>query len=240
MNRPSLKTTCRRLTRLLAEAIGSSATTSVVAFALSGNAERPPAPRIQLFGLARLVSDGRWLIFTPRPNVIARTIPRIVTILVLSLLALPLVLLSVWAGAWFAAPVARLSAATNAFARDIQAPGLAEPGALEVRRAIAVFNDMQHGLRRRIDDRTKTLAFVGHDMRTPLTRLRLRLEAFNLGNTRAPVERDLSVLETIKGRASPTNLSHSWSNSLTGCRPWQRATRATSPGLASILPSQVT
>lgn len=182
---------------VVVEAIASSSINGVTAFSLPENAEWPPAPRVQPFGLASMVPDGRWLIFTPRPNIITRTVPRVASILALSLLALPLMLLSVWAGAWLVAPIARLSAATNAFARDIQAPDMAVEGALEVRRAIVSFNHMQHKLRRLIDDRANTLASIGHDMRTPLTRLRLRLETVHLGDARAPVERDLSILENM-------------------------------------------
>ncbi|WP_299649107.1 HAMP domain-containing sensor histidine kinase [uncultured Tateyamaria sp.] len=182
---------------VVTEAIGSGPVADVVAFALPASANWPPAPRVQPFGLASRAPDGRWLIFTPRPNVITRTLPRVASTLALSLLALPLMLMSVWAGAWLVAPIARLSAATNAFARDIQAPDMAVEGALEVRRAIVAFNHMQHKLRRLIDDRANTLASIGHDMRTPLTRLRLRLETTHLGDAKAPVERDLSVLETM-------------------------------------------
>ncbi|WP_415404791.1 ATP-binding protein [Tateyamaria sp. SN3-11] len=182
---------------VVAEAIASSSINGVTAFSLPENAEWPPAPRVQPFGLASMAPDGRWLVFTPRPDIITRTVPRVASILALSLLALPLMLLSVWAGAWLVAPIARLSAATNAFARDIQAPDMAVEGALEVRRAIVSFNHMQHKLRRLIDDRANTLASIGHDMRTPLTRLRLRLETANLGAAKALLDRDVSVLENM-------------------------------------------
>jgi two-component system osmolarity sensor histidine kinase EnvZ len=71
--------------------------------------------------------------------------------------------------------IARLARAAEAFGmgRD---PGPIKPeGAVEVRRAATAFNRMQERLRRFLDQRTTMLAGVSHDLRTPLTRLRLAL-----------------------------------------------------------------
>jgi signal transduction histidine kinase len=50
-------------------------------------------------------------------------------------------------------------------------------GPAEVRTAVAAFNDMQDKLRRYVDDRTAMVAAIAHDLRTPLMRLRFRIEA---------------------------------------------------------------
>jgi two-component system osmolarity sensor histidine kinase EnvZ len=71
--------------------------------------------------------------------------------------------------------IARLAMAAEAFGmgRD---PGPIKPeGAIEVRRAATAFNRMQERLKRFLDQRTTMLAGVSHDLRTPLTRLRLAL-----------------------------------------------------------------
>ncbi len=71
--------------------------------------------------------------------------------------------------------IRRLSRAAEAFGlgRD---PGPIRPeGAIEVRRAATAFNRMQERVRRFLDQRTEMLAGVSHDLRTPLTRLRLAL-----------------------------------------------------------------
>nr|WP_247887118.1 ATP-binding protein [Azospirillum sp. SYSU D00513] len=58
-------------------------------------------------------------------------------------------------------------------------------GPTEVRRAAAAFNAMGNRLRRFVDDRTRMLAAVSHDLRTPITNLRLRVEMLEEGETKA-------------------------------------------------------
>ena len=60
--------------------------------------------------------------------------------------------------------------------RDVDAPPLRAHGPLEVERAALAFNLMQERLQKFIHDRTQMLAAISHDLRTPLTRLRLRAE----------------------------------------------------------------
>jgi two-component system osmolarity sensor histidine kinase EnvZ len=81
--------------------------------------------------------------------------------------------------AWFVRnqvrSIRRLARAAEAFGmgRD---PGAIKPeGAVEVRRAATAFNRMQERIRRFLSQRTEMLAGVSHDLRTPLTRLRLAL-----------------------------------------------------------------
>ena len=68
------------------------------------------------------------------------------------------------------------SRAAEALGRDIHRPPLPEHGPTEVRRAARAFNTMQTRLQRFIQDRTQMLAAISHDLRTPITRLRLRAE----------------------------------------------------------------
>ncbi len=77
---------------------------------------------------------------------------------------------------WATKPLQRMADAANAFAHDLDAPPLEESGPTEVRRAAEAFNFMQQRLRQLVVDRGRALAAVSHDLRTPLTRLRLRAE----------------------------------------------------------------
>lgn len=156
-----------------------------------------PGPAIEAFALGVPLADGPWLWFTPEPNVMARTLPQVAATGALLLAAIPVALLGIWAGAALIAPVQRLAEGARRFARDVQASHLPTEGPREVREATRAFNAMQARLRAMIDGRATTLASIGHDMRTPLTRLRLRLDATDLGDMRDGVDRDLAVLDRM-------------------------------------------
>ena len=81
--------------------------------------------------------------------------------------------------------------AAERLGRDVNAPPLPEAGTIETRQASRAFNDMQVRLRNLIENRTRLLAAISHDLRTPLTLLRLRAE-----NVEDAQERD-KMLATI-------------------------------------------
>lgn len=74
-------------------------------------------------------------------------------------------------------PLRRMTTAAEAFGRDIRQPALDTDGPAEVRQAAQAFNVMQERVREAMAERTQILAAVTHDLKTPLTRMRLRLEA---------------------------------------------------------------
>jgi signal transduction histidine kinase len=73
-------------------------------------------------------------------------------------------------------PLSRLAHAADNVGRSIRQPKLQEKGARELRRAAHAFNTMQDRLQRYLDSRTRVLAAMSHDLKTPLTRLRLQVE----------------------------------------------------------------
>lgn len=78
----------------------------------------------------------------------------------------------------FASPIADFARAAERLGRDPGAPALTTVGGpSEVRAAAAAFNDMQERLRRYVHDRTAMIGAIAHDLRTPLTRLRFRVES---------------------------------------------------------------
>lgn len=97
----------------------------------------------------------------------------------------------------FVRPVEQLSKGAQSFAIDTQTDPLPEAGPQEVRTAIRSFNVMQDKLRTLIDERGQTLASISHDLRTPLTRMRLRLEQVELYDAAEGVERDLTAMEAM-------------------------------------------
>lgn len=74
-------------------------------------------------------------------------------------------------------PLSDLARAADAVGRGENLPPLKETGARELRDATRAFNAMQDRLKRYLDSRTRVLAAMSHDLRTPLTRLRLRAES---------------------------------------------------------------
>jgi len=91
--------------------------------------------------------------------------------------------------------IERLAAAADAFGRGIDAPAFKPSGAREVRQAAHAFLAMKSRIQRHIDQRTALLASVSHDLRTPLTRLKLELALAEPGPRTAEMKRDLAEME---------------------------------------------
>lgn len=114
-----------------------------------------------------------------------------------------LVLLAAAAGlAWIAAamataPLRRLSTAAGDLGRNLDRPPLKEEGSREVREAAAAFNIMQTRLKATMRDRTRMLAAITHDLQTPLTRLRLRIEKVADPELRQRLVSDLAATQAL-------------------------------------------
>ena len=116
------------------------------------------------------------------------------TFAVMSLVA---TLLTLWAVQRLIRPVGTLAAAAEALGRDVNAPPLPESGPAELALAAAAFNTMAARIRRFVDDRTFLLTAIGHDLRTPITRLRLRAEDVEDDEQRRQIIGDLDELEAM-------------------------------------------
>jgi hypothetical protein len=106
-------------------------------------------------------------------------------------------LLTLWAVRRMTAPVATLAKAAEALGRDVNAPPLPEDGPSEVATAAAAFNTMAARIRRFVQDRTEMLTAIGHDLRTPITRLKLRAEFMEDDEQRRKMLIDLEELEAM-------------------------------------------
>ena len=91
-------------------------------------------------------------------------------------MAAAIVLFSWWASGWITAPLSAFAHAAERLGLDVNAPPLAEDGPEEVRVAAHAFNQMQTRIRSFVDDRLRMLAAISHDLRGPITRVRLRVE----------------------------------------------------------------
>lgn len=127
------------------------------------------------FGLAVQLGGGRWLnAASYQENTGRWWNSKSLTSVGMS--ALILALIGVFIASRIAKPLRNLARSAEALGRGENLPPLPEEGPEEVRRTALAFNKMQERLHRFVEDRTKMLAAIGHDLRTPLTTLRLRTE----------------------------------------------------------------
>lgn len=94
-------------------------------------------------------------------------------------------------------PLKQLAQAATELGNDIERAPLPESGALEIRQAAAAFNAMQSRIRTHIRQRAHILAAITHDLQTPLTRLRLRLEKVDDAELREKLVGDLSAMQDM-------------------------------------------
>ncbi len=105
--------------------------------------------------------------------------------------------LSFWAVRRLTGPVALLAEAAERLGRDVNAAPLPERGPDEVVRAAIAFNTMAARIRRFVQDRTFLLTAIGHDLRTPITRLKLRAEFIDDDEQRQKFMNDLDELDAM-------------------------------------------
>jgi len=111
--------------------------------------------------------------------------------------ALSIALVSAVAARQFVAPIKQLAAAARQFGVDPQAPPIAEAGPQELRQVARTFNAMQAQIQTFIAHRTTMLAAISHDMRTPLTRIRLRGELIEDKEQQARLFRDVDEMQAM-------------------------------------------
>lgn len=148
-------------------------------------------------GLRIRLSDGSWLVaatpkwWLPHPN------PSTLLIATLFFIALSTTIFVLWAIRSITLPLGRFAEAVDAFALDGNAQSLAETGPTEIVTASRAFNRMQARIAGMMAQRTQMLASVSHDLRTPITRLRLRAEFVGDEQLRALILRDLKQMDGL-------------------------------------------
>lgn len=115
----------------------------------------------------------------------------------MSAMALGTLLVSVFLVRSVTAPLRSLSAAADRIGTGASSLELPAAGPREVRAAASAFNRMQARIKRLLADRTQTLAAVSHDLKTPITRLRLRAEFVPELELRRTIEADLDEMEAM-------------------------------------------
>lgn len=152
-------------------------------------------PDVRLQGSIQLV-DGRWLDFTSlrdsdMPGWSAKAI------LSFLLLAGLLAALMIWLLQRTTQPLKQLALQAERLGRGDKAEPIAESGPREIRDTLTAFNRMQDRLDRFVSDRTRMLAAISHDLRTPLTTLKLRCEFLPDGEDKQKIQQSLIIMEQM-------------------------------------------
>jgi signal transduction histidine kinase len=130
---------------------------------------------MQLFDINVGFPDGDGAVF--RIAYLQRGVPLSRNLFVnLALLVVVLVIALYATARSITRPLSNLVRAAEGLGRNVRQPKLEEKGSRELRDAARAFNTMQDRLQRYLDSRTRVLAAMSHDLKTPLTRLRLQVE----------------------------------------------------------------
>jgi two-component system OmpR family sensor kinase len=119
------------------------------------------------------------------------------TLLSTSIMAGGVILLSLLIARWLTRPLRAMSAAVSSLTPDGPPSRISEAGPLEVRQLAAAFNDMRTRISDLISRRTQALVAVSHDLRTPLTRLKLRLNDVPDADLQSAMQADLAEMEAM-------------------------------------------
>lgn len=159
--------------------------------------ETEPRPRFPLLEVALPMDDGRWLsIMQP----VGFDYSRVILIQRVQILASVLIFAGILAVLLFRVtrPLSRLGRAVDRFGREPDAaPPLSESGALEMREVTHSFNLMRQKILNNLAERDRMLVAMAHDLRTPLTRMQLRLESVEPEMLRDKLLANCSELKAI-------------------------------------------
>ena len=156
-----------------------------------------PAPKtVPQYVLGVRLRDGSWMVFATsnRSWGASESVRWSIRLL---FLAASISLFTVIAARQFARPIKRLAAAVREFGVNPRAPPIPESGPRELRQVIRTFNEMQGQIQKFVSYRTMMLAAISHDLRTPLTRMRLRGEFIEDPEQQARLFRDVDEMQAM-------------------------------------------
>jgi signal transduction histidine kinase len=163
--------------------------------------QMPPGTRILTIqssgeGGARVItalSDGQLIAFHVAQDD-SRRLPFWVALMIAFMIA-STALLSIWAVRRLVSPLAKFATAVDRFGTHDHEAALKEEGPAEIRQATSAFNRMRDRILRLLEDRTRMLMAISHDLRTPLTRLRLRVEELPEESPKRRMLEDIELMD---------------------------------------------
>ncbi|MDP3736313.1 MAG: ATP-binding protein [Hyphomonadaceae bacterium] len=142
--------------------------------------------------------DGPWVAMEPMRSVLLRGVLGR-GLAIVGLVGLIVIVLLVIAVRQTARPIEKLAATARMFAERLDAPDLETKGPKELRELASSFNDMKRRIRLLVQERTRLVAAIAHDLRTYLTRLRMRAEFIADASQRERAERDIEEMSELIG-----------------------------------------
>lgn len=146
---------------------------------------------------ARL-ADGSWAVFSHSvPASQRRILPYPMMSIDLGVRIIGITLLVLVVVRWIIRPLSVLARAADELGQDINRPPLPETGPQEIVQASQAFNRMQQRIRTFVDERERMIAAVSHDLKTPITRLRLRCDLVGDPALREQLVADLEEMNQL-------------------------------------------
>lgn len=165
------------------------------------SSDQPPPEGGPPRGFSLRLPDRTGLNVEIMPGAMGSPPPRPLSVLVIVtivLIGLNITALTVWASRGITAPLARFASAAEEFSIDRDpSPPLREEGPVEVRTVARALNRARDRIHAMFADRTRMLAAISHDLRTPITRMRLRVEFIEDDTLRGQFTRDLQHMDAM-------------------------------------------
>jgi signal transduction histidine kinase len=161
-------------------------------------AEAPPFDKND--SIVVKISDDSALVFEEAPHNALHNFVLVQTTCALAMIIFIISFLSLYAVRWITSPLSSIAAAARSFGHSSAEDGaLSADGPREIAQVAEALNDMRKRVRSLVDERTQMLAAISHDLRTPLTRLRLRTERLADGNVRGSMLQDIATINDMLG-----------------------------------------
>ena len=155
-----------------------------------------PAQQQRGYALLIELTDKSWLLYraTDRSWGLDE-LPR--NVIILALMIVSSLVVAFFATRYLARPLERFAQGARRFGKDFNAPPIPVVGPHDLRQAILAFNATQAQLKHFLNDRTQMLAAISHDLRAPLTRMRLRGEFIDDAELQAKLFKDVDEMQAM-------------------------------------------
>ncbi len=180
------------------------------------NRHRPEFPRMTglfdgdtLVGLQLMVGENRWILVNAPPDLMVRLLP------VLLILGIGLVFigLAIMVKRWFIDPLNRLEKAISAFAVNMDTADTPMPGG-QLEKLFRAFNDMKRQVSGVMADKERLLRDVSHDLKSPITRMRMAVELLDESRTRELLVTNLADLNQLVTKILESQEQQSFRNEI--------------------------